>query len=82
MFTKLLDDGILSIGETVYAPNFTLTSKEKDQIKDGWRWFNSEKEARAAFGLKEKYDNEELNRIQDQIDELEKEKKRIMKEIK
>jgi len=38
----------------VMAPAFTLLREERDQHEypaDGWRWFDSEDHARAAYGI-------------------------------
>lgn len=53
MFYKL-DGGELLVGNTVIAPEFTLTIETKDSYSypmDGWYWFESETQAREFFNL-------------------------------
>lgn len=78
-FYKVLSDGTLSGGRTVYSSLFSLTDKDKDRIVDGWKWFNSDKEAREFYGLPVEYENEEVRKIQEEINILEARKEDILK---
>ena len=49
-------DNTLRYGKNIYAPNFTMLEADKDNYiypnnQDGWSWFESEDEARTAYGL-------------------------------
>jgi len=53
-FYKLDGDMLLHGPNYVYAPTFTLLRELKDGYQypiDGWRWFDTEAEARAFHGL-------------------------------
>jgi hypothetical protein len=54
-FYKLDTNGnMLHAPNAVFAPNYTLLKAEKDTYTypvDGWRWFDSERDAKLHYGL-------------------------------
>jgi len=53
-FYKLADGQVLIAPNFVAAPGYTLEASEKDTYDypvDGWRWFDSDGEAAAHFGI-------------------------------
>lgn len=53
-FYKLVDGQVLIAPNFVAAPGYTLEASEKDTYDypvDGWRWFDSDGEAAAHFGI-------------------------------
>lgn len=50
-FFKLDPSGELLYGEIITGDGYGLTPYERDQQIHGWAWFESDAEARAAYGI-------------------------------
>ena len=50
-FYRLDPSGELLFGEIVCGDGYQLTPYESDQQADGWAWFETDAEARAAYEI-------------------------------
>lgn len=48
-YYKKQQDNSVSVGETIYGPDFTLDETTIDQSHDGWKWFDTPEAAYAYF---------------------------------
>jgi hypothetical protein len=54
MWYKVIDGNLYDGMELVNADYRITPETPRDQIIDGWQWFDTEEEARVHFGLPEK----------------------------
>lgn len=56
-FFRVEDEELFEAPNFVYAPTYTLLKEEKDSYtyptEGGWRWFDTEEEARTFYNLPE-----------------------------